>query len=862
MKNATSRRRWDKVCRTALCAVASLGVSACGSPATNMELTAGIYLFSEITRTRDDKLVTCRPMLMEVAISDTAVDISRRAFPCGDETELAEAWSMTRSGSALYLDGTEVGTLSARSMDIALPTGARTISWNLDRQDGPWRELVKSGSTSTLYLAKLESRPNTNPVPISMEWSGVEDQPASGWAHAATLPETDITYMLLYAPAFGAVEVFDTATGRFRISPNPNFRGRDEFRFFVSEGNTPSADVPVGITFANTPDPPLAHTSFFVVEEDKPFVMTPDAVDPDGDVLKLELLSQPKHGQATVEGMNVTYTPDADFSGEDSFQYRVDDGMTKSPAAVIQVFVSEINDPPTAVDQTVLVTSESATPITLQVFDKETPASSLNYSWMTMPTLGSIVGTAPHFVYVPNAGVTQGQDVFTYRIDDGIDFSAIATVKLEIGPGAHPSTLLFNGPVQEVFPAASDGSLIYFRHTWTPILTQILGMTNGSLIGTNVGFASDDSTRGFDNGVGDVHRTTFFQFDGWMFFTTSTIATQAMRFYQTSGMKLDVLADIPPPNTDINNEPSIGEAFVGANAAYVPISWPINATDNVCQVWKINAGTYVMQLVQDIGVVQGSCRGFGALANAQYMFVGSKLMRVPLDGSPLVLVKDLGNAAPTDWMVVAGGKLFFQTRTTVGGQTQIDLWYTDGTPAGTTNIKTIETAILEFDIFSPVAFGNKLYFAHRKSLWSSDGTTAGTNIVKTIPVTSVVGNGAIGTISSLGAKLYFLATSDTAGREPWVSDGTTAGTNMLRDIHVGTSGSSTASTNPAYFHEWNGMVFFSADDGASHSGLWLTDGTPGGTVAFDVRPMKTILGILGNRLVYFDGHFLYAMALL
>ncbi|HMY20532.1 MAG TPA: hypothetical protein PKA58_29605, partial [Polyangium sp.] len=97
MKNATSRRRWDKVCRTALCAVASLGVSACGSPATNMELTAGIYLFSEITRTRDDKLVTCRPMLMEVAISDTAVDISRRAFPCGDETELAEAWSMTRS---------------------------------------------------------------------------------------------------------------------------------------------------------------------------------------------------------------------------------------------------------------------------------------------------------------------------------------------------------------------------------------------------------------------------------------------------------------------------------------------------------------------------------------------------------------------------------------------------------------------------------------------------------------------------------------------------------------------------------------------------------------------------------------------
>lgn len=863
MKNSTGRWRRGRVCQVALCALAPLGLSACGSPPTNTELTSGIWMLSEVTRTRDGEQLNCRPMLMEVSISDTAVDIGRRAFPCGDATELADAWSMTRNGSTLYLNGDEVGTLSARSMDVALPNGARTISWNLDRQDAPWQEVAKSSSTTRLYLAKLESRPNTAPVPISMEWPAIEEQPATGWAHAATLPEADITYMLVYAPPHGVMELFDTHTGRFRISPGENFAGRDEFRFFVTRDNKPSPDVPVGITYANVPDPPFANTSFFVAEEDKPVTMTPDAGDPDDDILTLELVSQPKHGMATVEGMKVTYLAEPDFSGDDLFQYRVDDGTTKSEIGTIQVFVSEINDPPTAKAQTVLVTSESATPITLDVFDKETPAASLNYSWMSMPTLGTFIGTPPHLVYVPNAGVMQGEDVVTYHVDDGFAFSATVTVTMKISPGAHPSTLLYGEPIVEVFPEAADGSQIYFRHThpWNSSPEYIIGMTSGTSDSTLLGFINESDTLGFDNSIGNVHRTTFFQFDGSMFFTTSILGN-ALRIYKTSAMNVDNVANIPPPNLSINGEPSIGDTYVGANAAYVLISWPINAIDRVCQVWKINASTHALQLVQNIASVQGACHGLGARSGEAYMFVGSKLMHVPLDGSPLGLIKDLGNATPTGRMVEAGNKLFFQTRTAAGSETQIDLWATDGTAAGTTNLKTLEKAVLEFDVFSPVSFANKLYFAHRKSLWSSDGTAAGTNIVKTIPVTSVVGDGAIGRISPLGGKLFFLATSDAAGREPWVSDGTAAGTNMLRDIHLGTPSSSTASTNPTYFHAWNGKVLFSANDGAANSGLWQTDGTPGGTVPFEARPMRTILGILGDRLVYFDGRYLYGMSLL
>lgn len=861
MKTTTVRGRWEKVCRVVLCAAGPWMLSACAPAPEATELSGGIWMLEQTTRTRDGVLIPCRPMLMQVEIAEESVFLGTRLYPCESEKINARALTMRRDGSSLFLDDVEVGTLAARRMDIVLPTGGQTISWNLDRPDAPWQELLEADSKSTLYQARLTLRPDSRPVPIAAEYTGVEENEVSGRMHAATLAIDDagLEYVVQNEPGNGHFWALNADTGTFIYAPYPDFAARDQFTFLVHYGEVFSDAAPVGITLTNTQDPPIAKETTFFTDEDTWIAFPTIARDPDGDPLTAEIVTQPAHGNVTLDGQVFTYTPEPNFQGIDSFTYRVYDGLQYSNIATLQIIVNSINDSPTVKDVDLAVTAGSATPLNLEVHDID--SGSIFVQSNTPPTWGVLSGAFPYFVYQPSAFLSQGKDSFEITISDELGALATAKVNVTISPGTHECTMLSeSAEFNEIYPAALMGSRIYYR-TMTPFVQKFLGVTEGTPTLTYSQWIDVNGTFGFDNSVGGAHRTTFFRLPSTTYFTTSKTSWD-MRLYIVSDSKPGLNAfDIPKPGNDVSGEPAIGDAYVNGDSAYFSLQWP-TATSSTCQVWKTNSTTQVTELVRDIPSVQGSCFGIWALAGEQYMFVGSKLMRVPLDGSPLVLVKDLGNAAPTDWMVVAGGKLFFQTRTTVGGQTQIDLWCTDGTPAGTTNIKTIETAILEFDIFSPVAFGNKLYFAHRKSLWSSDGTTAGTNIVKTIPVTSVVGNGAIGTISSLGAKLYFLATSDTAGREPWVSDGTTAGTNMLRDIHVGTSGSSTASTNPAYFHEWNGMVFFSADDGASHSGLWLTDGTPGGTAAFDVRPMKTILGILGNRLVYFDGHFLYAMALL
>jgi len=68
--------------------------------------------------------------------------------------------------------------------------------------------------------------------------------------------------------------------------------------------------------------------------------------------------------------------------------------------------------------------------------------------------------------------------------------------------------------------------------------------------------------------------------------------------------------------------------------------------------------------------------------------------------------------------------------------------------------------------------------------------------------------------------LFFSADDGTNGRELWRSDGTDAGTYMSLDINAGS-----ASSNPSNFTVVGTKLFFAAEDAATGRELWSTDGT-------------------------------------
>lgn len=199
-----------------------------------------------------------------------------------------------------------------------------------------------------------------------------------------------------------------------------------------------------------------------------------------------------------------------------------------------------------------------------------------------------------------------------------------------------------------------------------------------------------------------------------------------------------------------------------------------------------------------------------------------------------------------------GNQLYFSAMDSAQGR---ELWVTDGTAAGTQLFLDINLATSPNSHSSPrffKEFNGKFYFnaddgIHGQELWVSDGTVAGTQMLKDINqnTSGYLGSDPIN-LNVYNGKLYFYANDSTHGKELWVTDGTSVGTQLFLDINPGPAGSH-GLVYPTSFIEYNGKLYFGADNGTVGSELWVTDGTQTGTQLFkDLNPIVSAWGISGR----------------
>lgn len=93
---------------------------------------------------------------------------------------------------------------------------------------------------------------------------------------------------------------------------------------------------------------PIAQNNSIETDEDNAIAVTLTATDEDNDTLSYTIVSNPNQGILSGTAPNLTYTPDEDYYGEDSFTFKANDGKDDSNIATVTITINSINDAPIA----------------------------------------------------------------------------------------------------------------------------------------------------------------------------------------------------------------------------------------------------------------------------------------------------------------------------------------------------------------------------------------------------------------------------------------------------------------------------------------------------------------------------------
>ena len=271
----------------------------------------------------------------------------------------------------------------------------------------------------------------------------------------------------------------------------------------ATDGVNTSASVSVTITAVTNAPPVIAQTgplSVTMDEDSSPLAFVAPTISATDTTLPADTLtwSTPgaANGVATVSGTGssptITYVPNGDFNGGDSFIVNVNDG-TSTVGITVNVTVTPVNDAPVALDDSVDTTAEDTLVTTVNVLtnDTDTELDTLNVSSADISSsAGGIVVNNSNgtFDYTPPADFN-GIDSFGYTVSDGF-LTSVGTVFIDVTP-VNDAPVAFNDP--EI--AIVDVALITGN-----VLTNDTDVDSGSLTITASDTASANGGTVSDNG--------------------------------------------------------------------------------------------------------------------------------------------------------------------------------------------------------------------------------------------------------------------------------------------------------------------------------------------------------------------------
>ncbi|MBK8900370.1 MAG: tandem-95 repeat protein [Anaerolineaceae bacterium] len=222
-------------------------------------------------------------------------------------------------------------------------------------------------------------------------------------------------------------------------TPAANFFGSESFTYTMNDGHGGSDTATVTIEVTPVNDMPTANNDYEATTENSNAIqinVLANDTDPDvSDVLSIFSVETPDNGgTAVILNNQIHYTPAANFFGSESFTYTMTDGQGGSDTATVTVEVTEVNDAPTASDDSKTVAEDSST-ITLDVLSNDSDPNAGDTLVITLVGMPDNGGTAElnnnQIDYTPTLNFF-GTETFTYTISDSQGESDTAIVTIEV----------------------------------------------------------------------------------------------------------------------------------------------------------------------------------------------------------------------------------------------------------------------------------------------------------------------------------------------------------------------------------------------------------------------------------------------
>ena len=287
-----------------------------------------------------------------------------------------------------------------------------------------------SATTDAAGLASIEEFPGTWKISASLNnTSEVKDQLLPG--DGMTPGQSTTTIFNPTKVTFVGVSPISYWIGYWTPFTSPGYMFPATVKFRLGGAGGTEVDLVISgcsFSYPASNQPPVANGQSVTADEDTDKAITLTGSDVDGDSLTYSIVAPPSHGSLTGTPPDLTYTPNLDYNGPDSFTFKANDGTADSNVATVSITVNSVNDPPVAdagPDQNdVEQTSYAGAEVTLDGSgSSDVDGDTLTYDWTWSG--GSTSGETA------NATFPLGTTTVTLTVSDG-ELSDTDTVDIEV----------------------------------------------------------------------------------------------------------------------------------------------------------------------------------------------------------------------------------------------------------------------------------------------------------------------------------------------------------------------------------------------------------------------------------------------